>query len=115
MLAEGGEAGLEALKPHELACASPRVFWSVAYRFGDVAAGVKDLLAAAGADNGQLAALQQRARKLSLKALDNQAQQARALAEQRSRLLAAQRKASHLLFRRSQNSLSPSSDLAGEC
>eukprot|EP00658_Telonema_sp_P-2_P039256 TRINITY_DN28085_c0_g1_i2.p1 TRINITY_DN28085_c0_g1~~TRINITY_DN28085_c0_g1_i2.p1 ORF type:complete len:306 (+),score=40.71 TRINITY_DN28085_c0_g1_i2:3-920(+) len=83
VLAEGGDAAREHLKPFKMAQISPRCFWSLVYHFeGDVQRGLQTLL-----PDHDWSFLSSRAKNLSEKAQQNQAQaaQAEALKQDRQR------------------------------
>merc|ERR1712100_341555 len=70
VLETGGEGCMEHLKPFKMALISPRCFWSMVHHFGDVETGLRTLF-----PDRDWSVLQERAKRMSEKAIENKRQE----------------------------------------
>ena len=70
VLDEGDEGAMEHLKPFKMALISPRCFWSIVHHFGDVETGLRTLF-----PDRDWSVLQERAKRMSEKAIENKRQE----------------------------------------
>jgi len=71
VIEEGAEGYIEHLKPFKMALTSPRCFWSMVHHFGDVETGLRSMF-----PDRDWNGLEERAKRMSEKALENQRQEA---------------------------------------